>query len=110
MSAWKIVVRRLHNLGGTANTRRLDDGSFDCLQALACSRRLGLTVSTGRSPEGATHSLTERGLLWCEGKLRDTRGEGTAMTRKSMGLIATWLRALPDTVYLPNPAQIPLFE
>ena len=111
MSAWKIVTRRLYRLGGTAKTRELDDGSYDTIHALTDARKLGLVSSTGRHGiHGARHSLTERGLLWCEGKLRDTRGEGTAESAKSIGFIATWLRALPSTVHLPNPAQISLFE
>ncbi len=113
MSAWKVVVRRLYDRGGTATTRQIDDGSlpFDPLPSLLQARNLGLASSTGRHGlRGATHSLTHKGVLWCEGKLRDVRGDGTAKSRKSLGFIATWLRALPETVCLPNPAQMPLFD
>lgn len=113
MSAWKITLHHLYALGGTATTRQIDDGSlpFDPLHSLMQARNLGLVSSTGRHGiHGATHSLTQKGILWCEGKLRDVRGDGTAKSRKSLGFIATWLRALPETVRLPHPAQIPLFD
>lgn len=115
MSTWKLVTRRLYEIGGSASYRQIDNGTISSLDihgALTTARLLGVITSNRKKGYGieATYALTEMGRLWCEGKLREGRGQGTAKSCKSLGFVATWLRALPETVKLPTPWQLPLFD
>lgn len=108
MSAWKIAVHELYKNGGTANLRRLQMtlGGTDISDgSLRVAIRLGLVVLNGKhSVKGqrphSLFSLTTKGKLWCQGKLIDGRGIGTARNGKALGFMATWLLALPEGVHV----------
>lgn len=113
MSAWRLAVRRLYALGGTATVARIDDGTINSLhRTLLSARILGLVSSSWDGPwSQATYTLTEKGWLWCEGKLRDTYGlRGMGKDPKALSFIATWLRAFPEPVQLETPWQLALFD
>ena len=105
---WKRVLHKLYELGGTATLEQLRTGrgwmsiTKRCLDVAV---NHGLVV-VGSKCEGikqrprTSFSLTTKGRLWCQGKIIEGRGIGTARSCKAYGFLATWLLALPERIRL----------
>lgn len=100
MSAWRILVRRLYDLGGGPLPRPAFDNTGDELgeqwkAQLVPAIRHGL-IQSGKHKYGWRWTLTQRGRDWCEGRYEvverlDNRRKG----RGPQQIKATWLVALP---------------
>lgn len=103
MSAWRMAVRALHDLGGSATARdiwlkaRLGGGVYSGLRQAA---DLGLVTGPGRPGAVGTYTLTQRGIDWAENRLALAPGVRTAGGRPPMRLVCTWLSALPRGIRL----------
>ncbi len=110
MSGWKVALHELYNLGGTARLRQLqvtDNGIHITDHNLRTAISYGLVVSSGRldARSPVLFSLTVKGYLWCQGKIIEGRGIGTAKSRKALGFRATWLLSLPEGVRITATSQ-----
>ena len=107
MSAWRLTLRTLAQLGGRATTDQIADVTIDSPRsALRQLSRLGM-VEHDPAPKGTPvlWRITERGRLWCEGRIdivpmteRKTGG------RAAMRFAATWLMSLPQGVRIASQA------
>ena len=93
MSCWRMLAHRLYKLGGTAPTRKLDDGTFGVFSGVArIARVYGLIQQLPGRAKNRPWTLTEKGKLFCEGKI-------VAVNMASQGGMkfrATWLLSLPQ--------------
>jgi len=94
MSAWRLLVREIHHLGGTATRRQLNNVGFqfEMNSGLMQARDLGLVHRAAP----CVWALTPKGLAWCENRLT-THGRNTGMK-----FTATWLAPL-----VPTPPEEP---
>lgn len=106
MSAWRMAVRALHDLGGSATARdiwlkaRLGGGVYS---GLTQATKLGLVTGPGRGAIATPYTLTQRGIDWAENRLTLAPGVSTAGGRPPMRMVCTWLSALPRGIRLGAP-------
>jgi hypothetical protein len=100
MSAWRVMVKRLHELGGAARRSKFD--TFTDLSrassGLYMAERLGLVRHEGRGPAAIWH-LTPLGQAYCEGRAEE-RFKPQAKTggRAPIVIAATWLMSYPGVM------------
>jgi hypothetical protein len=101
MSAWRLAVRTLYEIGPSTSLRvDVYAGGVDVKNALTQAAKLGLVHSPGRNGSGVW-SLTQLGVDWCEGRaveLLAPRTRGSVGQR--MRFAATWLSSLPRGIRL----------
>lgn len=86
-------MKELHRLGGTATTQQLAIAvaPAEVFSAGVSARTLGLVTVSGPK-KTLRYTITERGNLWCDGKIEVLRSSGPG----SRNIIcATWLKAYP---------------
>lgn len=102
MSGWRIAIRTLHQLGGTARTDRVAGLTrlVDAGRALADARELGLVTGDGRRGPGvaATWTLTPLGRDFCEGRV--AQAPASRLRQRGRIFVATWLASLPRGIRL----------
>lgn len=90
MSAWRLAVRALYELGPSTSAQvELHIGGVNAWTALRDAQALGLVVSPGRGRLGLW-SLSPLGVDWCEGRVIqiEVRPGGRRW-------VSTWLSSLP---------------
>jgi hypothetical protein len=91
MSAWRIVVRSLYEMGpATSGMVELHTGGTNAWIALRDARVIGLVSSPEKKDGTGLWSLTPIGVDWCEGRV-------TSVSLRPGGRrwVSTWLSALP---------------
>ncbi len=107
MSTWRLIVRALHDIGGSgtnAQIRKRMGGvmEFDAsgVSAELCrAAELGVITSAGRRGHDNIWQIITTGLAWLEGRI--------TMVRTRPGgrrWVATWLESLPRGLRI-QPAQ-----
>jgi hypothetical protein len=111
MSSWKLAARVLYRMGGTATVERIMDEEPDLDSGRLCSLRLyGLATSNGRigGNQPATYTLTQLGIDWCEGRVREVPAPRTpGIHGRRMRFVATWLASLPRGIRITQPEPAP---
>lgn len=106
MSAWRIVVRRLHSIGGKGPRGRFDIDFASQEQsnwAIERAKELNLIRCTKRGRFGHWE-LTPLGREFCEGRA-DVRSVLTGAGHRPREFIAvTWLASLPRDIRFGAPA------
>lgn len=101
MSAWRLTLRTLGQLGGSATTAQIADVTIDSPRsALHQLMRLGL-VEHDPAPKSApvVWRLTSRGRAWCEGRLEVVPWKGRPTGgRPRQRFVATWLASFPGVI------------
>jgi hypothetical protein len=93
-------VRRLYELGGTATTKQIDDGSgATATHGLAYAKFFGLVSGGGKQGRNkvATWSLTPLGEAWALNLVEDRHHKHAGV---KTWFAPTWLSALPRGVRL----------
>lgn len=70
MSAWRVLVKRLHAIGGSGTRDEFDDPALPYgtrAWGLSDAKRLGLIVHNGKR-QGCIWYLTDLGRAFCEGR------------------------------------------
>lgn len=106
MSTWRLIVRALHDIGGSgtnAQIRKRMGGVLEfeptLVSAHLCSAtRVGVVSSSGRKTDNVW-TLTPAGLAWIEGRITLVRSRPGGRR-----WVATWLESLPRGLRI-QPAQ-----
>jgi hypothetical protein len=92
MSAWKILLQRLYQEGGSATRYVLDRGDFTLDKPLERLAEFGLVAPHGRHNGSVAKpwEITAKGVAFAEGRIRFA-----LLGPRPARFVATWLSALP---------------
>lgn len=101
MSAWRLVVKKIYECGGSATTSQLSrvfSASFNLQSALTQAKRWGVVVNNGRHGEKTIYTLTDLGLLFAAGLAELVMVGSTHPPRPQycFKMKVTWLRVHVD--------------
>lgn len=99
MSAWKLIVKRLHAHGGEGKRHQFDRADPNAARGILEAKRLGLVKSNGLGGRGTAWTLTELGRAYCEGRAEARSGPYTN-GRPKVVIALTWLASLPQDIRL----------
>ncbi len=107
MSAWRLAVEALYEMGGTASASDMALAGVP-ERGPRAARGLKLVSCTGRGGRDVTHLwyLTDLGIAWCEGRAAlvqaGPKGQRRPGNRGGYRFVATWLAAWPGPMSLSN--------
>lgn len=100
MSAWRILVKNLYNIGGTGVRSQFDDlGSYsNSATGLVMAQRLGLMTREGKR-QGTVWRITALGRAFVEGRAEVKPSVGARTGgRAPMRVAACWLSPLCEAI------------
>lgn len=114
-TCWQTAILALYEIGAPATVAQVEmhtGGVFSGSHAFDTARRHGVAKCSAPRETGATWTLTQKGVDWCENRLRTVEqrrmpGRHSKPQFVGMRFVPTWLAALPRGIRLTPPEPEP---